>query len=343
MKNKISIIIPAYNVEQYIKQCIESINSQTYRDFEVIIVNDGSTDNTLNVIQKCKEKYNWIEIIDINNHGQGYARNMALEKAKGEYIFFFDADDFIDPLTLEKAIQRIEEDNSDLVVFDWKYYYQDTREYKYVNKDIFVEKNILEGKECTELLKIKHYFTVNKLYRKSFLLNNNIKYAEGHIYEDNPFWVNISISAKKVSLIHSPLYIVRLNETSSTKSNYGTKEHYTSFIKAVDESFNILKEKNVDREVYYYLYKYFIKKFNLYHRKRVPREYKKIFMFEFIELMSRTIKLTKKEGKNEYLVLGLKEDLFYYNKKKTIYFKIIIYRIKKIIKTYLKKLRRKTK
>ena len=199
MKNKISIIIPAYNVEQYIQQCIESINSQTYKNFEVIIVNDGSTDNTLNIIQECKRKYNWIEIIDIDNHGQGYARNMALEKAKGEYIFFFDADDFIEPLTLELAIRKIEEDNSDLVVFDWKYYYQETSEYKYANKDELFSKSILEAKECTELLKIKHYFTVNKLYRKSFLLNNDIKYAEGHLYEDNPFWVNVAVSAKKVS------------------------------------------------------------------------------------------------------------------------------------------------
>lgn len=340
MKDKISIIVPAFNVEQYIEQCIDSINAQTYKHFELIIVNDGSTDKTLEIIEKCKEKYGWIRIINIDNHGQGYARNRALEEADGDYILFLDADDFIDPVTLQVAIKRIEEDNSDMVVFDWKYYYQDTNEYKYVNKDDFFSKKILEGNECTELLKIKHYFTVNKLYRKDFLINNNIKYAEGHIYEDNPFWVKVSVYTKKVSLIHSPLYNVRINRTSSTKSNYDTKEHYISFIKAIEESIDILKEKNADNESYYYLYKYFIRKFNTYYKKRVPKKYRKMFMSDFIELMSKSIKLTKKEGKNEYLGIGLKEDLFYYNKKKTILFTYRLYMIKQFIKQQIKTIKR---
>lgn len=343
MKNKISIIVPTYNVEQYIEQCIESINLQTYKNFEVIVVNDGSTDNTLNVIKKCKEKYDWIEIINNDNHGQGYSRNRALEKAKGEYIFFFDSDDFIEPLTLELALKRIQEDNSDLVVYDWKNYYQATGEYKYINKDAFFSKRILEGNECIELLKIKHYFTVNKLYRKSFLLDNNIQYGEGYIYEDVPFWTHICACAKKVSLIHSPLYNVRVNKTSTTKSNYNSENHYTSFLKAMEESINILKENNAITEAYYYLYNYFIRKFNLYYRKRVPRKYKKVFMNEFVELMSKTIKLTKEEGKNKYLGLGLKEDLFYYNKKKTIHFTLILARIKQFVKTKLRKVKQTIK
>ena len=104
-----------------------------------------------------------------------------------------------------------------------------------------------------------------------------------------------------------------------------------------------MKEKNADTKAYYYLYNYFIRKFNLYYRKRVPGKYKKIFMSEFVELMSKSIKSTKIEGKNEYLGLGLKEDLFYYNKKKTIYFILVLARIKQFIKTQLGKVKQAIK
>ena len=313
MEDKVSVIIPAYNVEDYIGECIESINNQTYSNYEVIIVNDGSTDKTIDIIKQYQEKYEWIKVIDIENSGQGYARNIALKEAVGKYILFLDADDFLEPITLQLAIDRIKKDKSDFVVFDWKYYSQKTGNYRYVNKDKFFNKAILENDQCLVLLRIKHYFTVNKLYSKEFLMENDIKYGERYIYEDVPFWTKVCVCAKKVSLIHSPLYNVRINRTSTTKTNHNTDKHYIGFIKAASDSIKILKEnyKADNNGDYYYLYNYLMGKFNVYYKIRIPRRLKRKFVFEFVNIMSNAIELTDLNIKNSLIRAGFKYNIFH--------------------------------
>ena len=316
MNKKVSVIIPAYNVEKYIKKCLESLLEQTYKNYEIIIVNDGSTDNTLNILKEYKKKYEFIELIDIKNHGQGYARNIALSKATGDYILFLDADDFIEKVTLQVAVERIEEDKSDLVLFDWKYYYEKTEEFKYVNTEEFFGKKILEGNEVLELFTIKHYFTVNKLYSKKFLMENNIKYGEGYIYEDNPFWVKVVVNAKRVSLVHSPLYNVRINQDSTTKTKLDTDRHYKGFIKAVSEMIKITQTK--PEYNYCNLYNYIIKKFNIYYKKRVPNCYKTKFLDDFVETMNDSIEPKDINASNTLIRLGFKYNIFQ-NKRKTLF------------------------
>ena len=87
---KVSVIIPAYNTELYVENCIESVERQTYKNIEIIVVNDGSTDKTLDRVNRCISKYNNIRLINIDNHGQGYARNIALKQSTGDYILFLD-------------------------------------------------------------------------------------------------------------------------------------------------------------------------------------------------------------------------------------------------------------
>ncbi len=287
MQTKISIITPAYNAEDYIKECIESVNNQTYKNYEMIIVNDGSKDNTKKIIEEYEKKYDWLSTITIENHGQGYARNLALKQAKGDYILFLDADDFIEPVTLQVCVEKIQSESPDLVVFDWKFYDKTNPKYRYQNKDIFQGKKILQDKDVLLLLKIKHYFSVNKIYSKKFLNDNNIQYGEGYIYEDNPFWVNVVINAKKVSIVYSPLYNVRINENSTTKTSWNTDKHYKGYLKAVEEIIKIINTKpNND---YIDLYEYLIKKFNLYYKKRMPAEYKRSFKSEFVKIMSNSV------------------------------------------------------
>jgi len=277
MENKISVIIPTYNTEKYIKQCVDSILNQTYQNFEIIIVNDGSTDNTSKILNAMKSDR--IKVLDIENSGQGYARNLALKHANGDYVMFMDSDDFIEPVTFEVAIKRILEDGSDFVYYDWKYYKDKTGEYSYTSKEEFFHKKILQDDECKQLLKIQHYFTVNKLYSKKFLIDNNVIYGERYIYEDIPFWVKASMYAKKVSIIHSPLYNVRTNEQSTTKTNLDTDRHVNGFLKAFDESIKVVGEGK-----YKYLFlDYMMNKFLLYYNKRTPRKLKKYFMQEFYE------------------------------------------------------------
>ena len=314
----VSVIIPAYNNERFLRDCIESVLKQTYDKYEIIIVNDQSTDDTLYLARQYQLKYDFIKVIDNpQNMGQGYCRNHALLHAKGEYILFLDSDDFLDPVTLEVAVNRIQDDKSDLVVFDWKYYKTNTRAYIYNSKDRFFSKKVLLGDDCLELLQTKNYFTVNKLYSRNFLINNNIKYGEGYIYEDIEFWVGVSAKASRISLIHSPLYNVRISSTSTTKTNHDTSRHYKSYIKAIRKSLDIVQADKRKRN-YYGLYKYLIKKFWLYYEKRIPKQYRKTFINEFVTAM-RDASLVSYDIPNKLTLWTFRAGVFEYNRPKTFY------------------------
>lgn len=283
-KNMISIIIPVYNTEKYIKECLNSLINQTYRNIEIIIINDGSTDNSLNIINNFTKKYNFIKCTTIKNSGQGYARNFALKKAKGDFIMFMDSDDYIEPITLELALNRILEDESDFVYYDFKYLKDSNKTFTYDGCIPFFSKKVLIGNECKELLDLKAYFTVNKLYRKKYLVENDIQYGEKYIYEDIKFWIKCVINAKKVSILHSPLYIVRINDTSTTKANYNTTKHMEGFIKSFDDSIEYFDNKKEYLQIFL---NYMIRKFYFYYNRRTPKKIKKQFAYEFYDRISK--------------------------------------------------------
>ena len=127
---KISVIVPVYNVENYLAQCLDSIINQTFMNFECICVNDGSTDNSLSVLHKYAGKDDRIKIIDQENKGLSGARNSALKIVSAQYITFIDADDFISIDYLEKLINVAEKENSDIVYCRHKMYYSLDNKYE---------------------------------------------------------------------------------------------------------------------------------------------------------------------------------------------------------------------
>ena len=283
---KISVIIPAYNSENFIEESIDSVLRQTYTDFEIIVVNDGSTDNTLSILKGYEEKYSNITIINKENGGQGLARNLALTQASGEYILFLDADDFIEPVTLEVSLRKIEQQQSDFLMFDWKYFKEKggQKTYLYTNKDENFHNSYLLGEECLNLLNMSSYYTVNKLYSRKFLSENDIKYGEGYLYEDIPFWVKAVLRAKKVSLLHSPLYNIRISQSSVTKTKHCTNLHADSYVIATRNTLALLEESTSPK--LYYLYNYLIPRFILYCKVRTPKAYRKTFRSEFVNAMA---------------------------------------------------------
>ncbi len=307
MKDKVTVIIPAYNAEKYIDECLTSIIKQTYKNFEIIIVNDGSTDKTLEIVKQYENKHKNITVLNIKNHGQGYARNLALKKATGEYIMFIDADDFIEPVTFEVAINKIVLENSDFVYFDWKYYSDNAKKISYVSDESFFDKKYLEGNDCLNLLGIQHYFCVNKLYRNAFLKNNKIYYGENYIYEDFVFWTRSVIKAKKISIIHSPLYTVRVNDNSTTKTNLNSNKHIRGVLKAYDESLVLFK--NVPQEYKNLFLSYILKKFLLYYNTRVSTKYKKNAFEEFYDRY-KNHNIYNLNMKSRYFKLGKKMKFF---------------------------------
>ncbi|PNZ79492.1 glycosyltransferase family 2 protein, partial [Staphylococcus microti] len=182
------------------------------KDIEVILINDGSEDNSVQVINEfiansTKEHIHYRVYDDGENKGQGARRNLGIDIATGESILFLDSDDFIEDQTLEIAYNRLSgTKENDFVVFEWAYYYPETGVTKYVNKERYNLKLALYRNTVEMLLACSTYFTVNKLYKRSFLQRHHIRYGEGYIYEDFEFYVACALKAYRVPVISNILF-----------------------------------------------------------------------------------------------------------------------------------------
>ena len=119
---KVSVIIPVYNVEKYLEECLDSVVNQTLKEIEIICINDGSIDNSVKILEKYRDKYSNIKVINQKNLGVGRARNVGVKLAKGEYIFFLDSDDYIEVDALEKCYIEAKQHRLDVVLIDSKSY-----------------------------------------------------------------------------------------------------------------------------------------------------------------------------------------------------------------------------
>lgn len=199
---KISIIIPVYNVEKYLEKCLDSVVNQTFKDFEVICINDGSTDNSLNILKRYAAKDSRFRIIDKENEGVSKARNIGIETAQGDYIQFIDSDDWIEPNCLELVYEKISQTDSDMVIFSSRY--------------------IVDGKIISTTLKyaesyFKHrslivffYLVIvcwDKIFKREFLINNNLKFPEEIFYvEDGIFNLQCLYKNPKIDCVPVLLY-----------------------------------------------------------------------------------------------------------------------------------------
>ena len=205
---KISFIIPTYNRDKYIKKCINSILKQTIKDIEIIIVDDGSTDNTENIINNIKDKR--IKYFKRDNYGIGSSRNYGIEKSKGDYVAFIDSDDYIDEPFAEKMYEKAKKDNLDLVICNYYNFYKNgTKEL--ITIPSFNNTNIKDNKE---LLLTINYGPCNKLYKKELI--KNIKYKEDIKYEDMPFVLECIKNSNLIGIVNEPLNYFLLDNISET-------------------------------------------------------------------------------------------------------------------------------
>lgn len=210
----ISVIIPVYNVEDYLYVCLNSVLKQTFEDFEVICIDDASTDSSLDIIEYFSHKDSRIKFLKNDfNSGPGFSRNRGLEVAQGKYISFLDGDDWLSPNAFEILIKKAENDNLDLLLFKNIVYYEELHGFgmeayydmKFMDK---FENKIFNHIDLdkTKLFKMSNA-PWNKLYLKSFLDDNNIRFPnENLIHEDNPFFYKVITSAKRISLIDEYLH-----------------------------------------------------------------------------------------------------------------------------------------
>ena len=213
-----SLIIPVYNVEQYLKACLNTVVTQSYSDFEVICINYGSTDGSGLVLDEYAAKYSNISIINQVNKGLSATRNAGIRAAKGDYIFFLDSDDWIEPDTLKILAEK--QNGEDLLCFNGRRYFEDGRT---ETPDTGIVEDRLTGWEYYNkyaLVSRKFHFvcTVLRLYRREYLLKNNLFFEEGIYHEDNLFTPLACYYAKSVKVIPDILYVYRIREGSITQT-----------------------------------------------------------------------------------------------------------------------------
>lgn len=208
---KISVIIPVYNVEKYIGQCLDSIVNQTYKNLEIIIVNDGSNDNSLEIINRYSQNDRRIKIINLENKGVSFARNIGIKNSEGNYISFVDSDDYLNLNTYEKLVKNL--DGEDLIIFNYGRFENSTREIikeKYVSDDEMQE---LPEEKRYLYSKINHSCW-NKLYKTEYLKRNKFKFLE-ILYEDAVWKVETMFLTSNIKLIDETFYYYRINRKDS--------------------------------------------------------------------------------------------------------------------------------
>lgn len=212
-KIKVSIVIPVYNVEKYLEQCMESIISQTLTELEIICVNDGSTDNSLKILEKYEKIDTRIKIISKKNDGLGAARNTGINAAHGEYIGFVDSDDFVDETMFEKLYNKGKSTGADVVLSNLDLYFDNTGERKiYRDVELYHElekRNSFKAEQYTKI--VRSIAVWDRIYKLDFLKKYNLKNPEHIIYEDALFSYQTTILADKLAVVNEPLYMYRKN------------------------------------------------------------------------------------------------------------------------------------
>ena len=212
---RFSIIIPVYNVKKYLRACLDSVVGQSFSNWEALCVNDGSTDGSEAILQEYAAREQRITIISQMNAGTATARNTGLRAAKGDYIFFLDSDDWLEPDTLRILADRL--NGEDILCFSGRRYFESTRTYH--SADISPEKSYQMGMDYyneNALLPRDFAFVcvVLRVYNRTFLLNNELFFDDDITYEDNLWIPKVLYYAQSVSMIPDALYLYRIREGS---------------------------------------------------------------------------------------------------------------------------------
>ena len=222
---KISVIIPVWNTEKYVGECIDSILAQSIvKDLEIICVNDGSTDSSLEILRRYEKQYEQIKVIDRVNGGSSFARNAALEQACGKYVYFMDSDDLLTSFALEELWNVCEDKKLDVLYFSGTSFYENQEltethsafSNAYYRKGNY--KEVLTGeKMLVELRKNKDYMASPclQIIRRNFLNEKNIRFYNGIIHEDNCFTFKTLLQAERTFCVNDIYFYRRVREQST--------------------------------------------------------------------------------------------------------------------------------
>lgn len=225
MERKVSLILPVYNVEKYLVECLESICEQTYRNLEIIIVNDGSTDRSGMICEKYQKKDARIQYIKRKNGGLSAARNLGLKYATGEYVVFVDSDDFIKSSMVSSLVKVMDLEHTDIVCCNYDVCNEQSEVIK-THKIHIKSMQLFTRQEAINVLFYEKFFQCyawNKMYKRD--LFTNIKYPEGRLYEDIITTYQLFGRSEKIAFISDSLYCYRQRVGSITQKQFNPKSY----------------------------------------------------------------------------------------------------------------------
>ena len=313
---KISIIIPMYNTEKYIAQCLESILNQTFNDYEVIVIDDCSTDDSIKIVESMKNKFeNKLQLVKMkkNNSSPAYPRNEGLKLAKGDYIFFVDSDDMIIDSALEDIFKIAQSTKADVLhasqfisindnaddseIYSWEFS-------KPVKKISPIVDDL--GERIKKFCEKKFTWSCwNKIFRRDFLIKNKIEFATIPYSEDLPFCFKSLFLAKKYFRIPNTFYVYRKHQDSIQHKKISVEKIFQIYLNVIIEGTKILDEfmnsqkffQTEDNLIYrYMLIDFFVRE----HLEYFDEIYKK-YPVHLIDVLMRE-NLSKSFGKNSALI-----------------------------------------
>lgn len=275
----VSVIIPVYNAEKYLRKCIEQISSQTYTNTEIILVDDGSSDNSLSICREYSAKDSRIRVFTKENAGVSSARNMGMDEATGQWIMFLDSDDWLENNAIEKLVTTASDNEADVVLFEYSVDYPDGRSVVHQHKNLEGKMSIQNAVYHT--ISGTNRFAWSKFYKREFV--SSTRFDENiHHGEDTLFACLVMAKCKSAYFLANPLYRYVQSEGSATRKTYfnkrllSGKEAYLRLIDLCKEKFPQL----TDTTVSYYLEILMIIIMDMYKDKKGNKNHIKEFTSE---------------------------------------------------------------
>ncbi len=306
-KCNISIIISVYNVERYLRECLDSIVNQTLQDIEIICVDDGSTDKSSEILKEFAAKDSRIRVISQENQGLACSRNNAMKIAKGKYILFVDSDDYIRKDTLEMLYNYAEVNNLEMLSFGGTNFDNETRidlgnpyyEFRYLPENFNIK--CFNYKDCTDFITSMAVSSCLTMYKNLFIIHNNILFPSHLCFEDNVFFCKALMNANRCGILKDVLYFRRVHDQSITQN---FEKHYLDYIKISDIVLSYLNEMKISEKIYkQYKNAYITKCISLYNKyseksqKLYYKELKKLvkkYDKKLLKLIKKPLSITQK-------------------------------------------------
>ncbi len=245
--SKVSVIIPVYNVEQYLEECLDSVLNQTYCDYEIIAVNDGSTDGSASILSDYAKKSKKIKVLTIKNQGQSVARNVGIDAAIGDYIIFLDSDDKITEETLEVCVIKLEEDRLDSIFFESEIIVDGVesnleKQFNYQRPNVLFNKIVTGEEFFAESVNASKYIVQPCMYMFSRVSLGDLRFYPGILHEDNLFLTEFLLSGrlKRVGCLQRSLFLRRLRP-GSIMTKKKSKAHLHGYLVVINE---LIKSKS---------------------------------------------------------------------------------------------------